>query len=166
MSKAKKIFITVIIFGVAGYGAYVYRDRIATVWNRSEEAPGSYEADFRSGDGNSAKDIVQTSPSPSGNVETKPSADNMSEEKLQEYLKDCENKCTNRSGDDYQYCLEICGMAPNNSSNGCDQRLGREKDTCLKNSAVKEKNDQLCEQINDILIRKSCVNAVADEILQ
>lgn len=166
MTKPKKIFIAVVVLVVAGYGIYVYRDRIMSVWRSGAGTPGGYQADFQSENGNKNGSQVQSSPTPIGssieNGAVSPA------QKLEEYLKDCDEKCEKRSGDDLKYCLEICGLPTNGkeSGEGCDQKTGRDKDACIKSKAIKEKNDQVCDEISDALIKESCVNAVAEDILQ
>ncbi len=67
-----------------------------------------------------------------------------------------------------QYCQAVCGLPPAEgaalgSSEGCEQMAGIQKDTCLKNKAVAEKNGAICESIIDKGLRDSCRNRIAEE---
>lgn len=84
---------------------------------------------------------------------------------------DCDEQCENRKGtDSYKYCLEVCGLSSpneelNQQNDNCDSFSGFDRDVCLKNKAIKEKNDSSCQEISDEQLKKSCINRVLEEIL-
>lgn len=170
MSKTKEAFIGIIVVAVVGYAAYVYRDELM-FW-KGKDNPSDYQADFevkqQGLNGTNLQEQQQ-----SGNENT-PSQETQATEaanngELEAYLKDCDNRCVKRTGEDYKYCLEICGLPSSQSTASevdCEKKAGREKDACFKNKAVKEKNDQYCDKISDKLLKESCINAVAEGILE
>lgn len=91
-------------------------------------------------------------------------------ESYQEILEtDCQNKCEDKKDtDDYQYCLEICGLrrADQGLSDDCSTLSGLDKDTCYKNKAIKEKDYKYCKEIEDDNLRESCKDRVLEEILE
>ena len=171
MSKTKEAFIGVIVVAVVGYAAYVYRDELM-FWKNKENLT-DYQADFETKqqqDLNSANLQEQQqsgNKNPAGEeAQTPESVDNG---ELEGYLKDCDSRCVKRTGEDYKYCLEICGLPSSQSTaseGDCEKKTGREKDACLKSKAIKEKNDQYCDKISDKLLKESCINAVAEGILE
>lgn len=86
---------------------------------------------------------------------------------------DCNQSCENRKNTDYyDYCREICGLNGSNeyadpaNQNDCNSLTGLPKDSCIKGKAIKEKNDNLCNEIKDPALKKSCIDRVAEEIVE
>jgi hypothetical protein len=84
---------------------------------------------------------------------------------------DCDNECAAYSDPgQLKYCREICGLNENSSQspeNGnCESASGIQKDACLKNLAVKNKDLKLCGEISDAQIKKSCKNRVTEDLLE
>ena len=174
MSKAKKIFIGAVAATVVGYGAYIYKDELSSAWKKNGGNSGEYQADFntngeaQNGTGQPAAGQQINGVTP-GEENSQNGQQGEVNGELQQYLKDCDSKCVARTGDDYKYCLDICGLPQPqtpSASEDCAKKAGREKDVCYKNKAVREKNDQFCDEISDRLLKESCINAVAENILE
>ncbi len=81
---------------------------------------------------------------------------------------DCKNKCAEfETGTDQQYCRQICGLTPVKEvdEEDCENLTGLEKDYCLKDLAVANKDFKICQEIKDINIRETCQNRITEEIL-
>ena len=80
---------------------------------------------------------------------------------------DCENRCEKfkDSEENLKYCQEVCGLVPISEVENCDGLEGLERDYCLKDLAVRKKDDNICDEIRDNKIKQVCRNRVAEEIL-
>jgi hypothetical protein len=168
----KKVFLAVVVLTVLAYGGYVYKDRFWETQKTQTKEETRPEFNKSSKDPSSL-DQAPTNPDNSGDLpkETTPEeTETQTEAVLEDYLKDCDNKCESFFGAQLDRCLEICrikGSSPeeDGSIESCESKTGEEKDFCLKNQAVKEKKESLCKEISNQAVREACFNAVAETIL-
>jgi hypothetical protein len=89
--------------------------------------------------------------------------------------KDCDNECKKFEKDnELEYCQEICGITTyfedSNDEGGetseCDDANGIQKDYCLKDIAVGNKDFNACEEIRDSNIKKACKNRISEDIME
>ncbi len=79
----------------------------------------------------------------------------------------CDNKCEDKKNtDDYNYCLEICGLNGGESQSSDCENLTNNflKDVCYKNQAISEKNSGICNSILDSRLRENCKDRVIEEL--
>ena len=96
------------------------------------------------------------------------------EELIDEFLEvsaeDCEKECsTYKEDEDVKYCRQVCGLvdAGNPPADGaCDALSGLERDYCLKDLAVKNKDLSQCGKITDKNVAKTCNNRIWEDILE
>jgi uncharacterized protein YxeA len=93
------------------------------------------------------------------------------EEKNQELLdilqNHCDNSCEDKENtDDYDYCLEICGLNGGISQlSDCESLADDfERDVCYKNQAIEEKNSGICNNISDSRLMENCKDRVIEEL--
>jgi hypothetical protein len=83
--------------------------------------------------------------------------------------KDCNNDCEDfKKKEELKYCRQFCGIkSEDNEENGddCGKLSGLEKDYCLKDLAIKEKDLEKCEEIEDSGILKACRNRITEDLL-
>jgi hypothetical protein len=81
---------------------------------------------------------------------------------------DCDSECRNFEKDEknLKYCQEVCGLSDNQNADNCDQKQGIDKDSCLKNQAVINKDFKICDNIQDANIKSSCKNRVTEELIE
>lgn len=89
---------------------------------------------------------------------------------------DCDNGCANfQKNEDLEYCRQVCGMSNISQEDtiieqpaiGCASTTnGLQKDYCLKDLAVKNKDYEICNQINDTGIKETCKNRITEDILE
>ncbi|HDZ11097.1 MAG TPA: hypothetical protein ENH53_02710 [Bacteroidetes bacterium] len=87
------------------------------------------------------------------------------------YLKitpeDCDSECEKFSGDNLEYCQEVCGLKPpEENQENCDSLSGLEKDYCLKNLGIQNKDFSYCDKISDSNIAETCNNRITEELLE
>jgi hypothetical protein len=80
---------------------------------------------------------------------------------------DCKNGCKEfDEPEDIQYCKEYCGLVSTAKTSGdCGKFTDLEKDYCLKDEAIQKRDAQICTQIEDEGIKKSCRNRITEDIL-
>ena len=88
---------------------------------------------------------------------------------------DCDKDCTRfAKKNEKEYCQEICGTKTffedaeesGGSSDDCASEKGIQKDYCLKDIAVGNKDYKTCNEIKDANIKKSCQNRITEDILE
>ncbi|MFA6048191.1 MAG: hypothetical protein WCV59_04825 [Parcubacteria group bacterium] len=88
---------------------------------------------------------------------------------------DCDKDCSRFTKDnEKEYCQEICGTTTffedaaeeGGSSDDCADEKGIQKDYCLKDIAVGNKDQKICDQIQDANIKKTCKNRIMEDILE
>ena len=87
---------------------------------------------------------------------------------------DCENECLKfQESEKLKYCKQVCGLPEIDQygteikpTTDCANATGLEKDYCLKNEAIKNKDFKACEEINDSGIKKTCKNRVMEDIIE
>lgn len=83
---------------------------------------------------------------------------------------DCDNECSNfKKDDELEYCKEICGLSAlekTEKPDGCENKLGIQKDYCLKDLGIEKKDFKICEQISDNGIKKTCQNRITEDIME
>lgn len=87
---------------------------------------------------------------------------------------DCDNECSEfKKDNELEYCKEVCGLASTveentekNVSNNCGSINGLQKDYCLKELAVKNKDFKTCEVIVDSGVKKACKNRITEDIIE
>lgn len=89
--------------------------------------------------------------------------------------KDCDNDCSKyKKSSEKEYCQEICGTKTffedaeesGGSSGDCASEKGIQKDYCLKDIAVGNKDFKTCNEISDKNIKKSCQNRITEDLLE
>ncbi len=79
---------------------------------------------------------------------------------------DCNNECaTIEDVEKKSYCNQICGFTNTTTTETCDDLSGLDKDYCLKNKAIKDKNLQKCTEIQDSGIKKQCQNRISEDFI-
>ncbi len=82
---------------------------------------------------------------------------------------DCQNECQAFSGNEEKlgYCRSYCGFSAREGEvspmQPCDEKSSVERDSCIKDEAVREKNIERCEDIHDQNLKKSCQARVTEE---
>jgi len=65
-----------------------------------------------------------------------------------------------------KYCQQICGLTISSPNTGdCEKQKELNKDYCLRDQAVKEKDFQKCNLIYDSGIKRQCVNRINEDII-
>ena len=65
-----------------------------------------------------------------------------------------------------EYCQQVCGIIPVKNVSNCDGKSGIEKDYCLKDLAVTKKDSSVCGQINDVNVKQTCQNRIAQDLIE
>lgn len=92
---------------------------------------------------------------------------------------DCDNECSRfTSQSDLNYCRQICNIPLSNqpdsnqnsvsqpASGDCQSKTGLDKDYCLRDQAIANKNFDDCDQIADAGIKKTCQDRITQDILE
>ena len=82
--------------------------------------------------------------------------------------KNCENRCADFEDENLDYCQEVCGLKAKNmnaESSDCSDKSGLTRDYCLKDLGVEKKDFNLCDQINDAKIKRSCRDRITEDML-
>ena len=89
--------------------------------------------------------------------------------------KDCDNDCSKFKKDsEKEYCQEICGTTTyfedaddeGGDASDCSDEKGVQKDYCLKDIAVGNKDFKACDEISDASIKKACKNRISEDIIE
>jgi hypothetical protein len=65
-----------------------------------------------------------------------------------------------------EYCQEVCGIIPVRPVTNCDGQSGIDKDYCEKDLAVTKNDPSICNQINDVNVKQTCQNRIAQDIIE
>lgn len=65
-----------------------------------------------------------------------------------------------------EYCQQVCGIIPVKPVSNCDNKKDLEKDYCLKDLAVTKGDSSLCGQINDVNVKQTCQNRIAEDLIE
>lgn len=159
----KKIIIIISVIVVISFAVYILqgsrfkKTNIFQPITTSKENNSSGNDNISSNDNNSDESVAQTAP----NIEVKPA--------------DCDNDCKRFTKDDEkEYCQEICGTTSyfenagdeGGSDEDCSDAKGIQKDYCLKDIAVGNKDFKICSEIKDVNIKKSCRNRLTEDMLE
>jgi hypothetical protein len=80
---------------------------------------------------------------------------------------DCDNECKNfKDNTNLTYCQEVCGLATVKNDSDCTNKTNLEKDYCLKDLGINKKDFQICDQIQDAGIKKTCQNRITEDIIE
>lgn len=87
---------------------------------------------------------------------------------------DCDNECSEfQKSEELEYCKQVCGLSNANLENienktqtNCNNVSGLQKDYCLKDLAIQNKDFSACDQINDSGIKKACKNRITEDIIE
>lgn len=81
---------------------------------------------------------------------------------------DCANGCTSfETEKEKDYCLKVCNSDQEIKDIGeCATKEGLEKDFCHKILGIENKDFDECKKIKDTNIRETCINIVAEKILE
>jgi len=132
---------------------------------------------------NDAKTIENELPDQSGESDDQESSDSNSDSdfgntkapSITVTSKDCDDDCKKFEKDDeLEYCQEICGTTTyfedandeGGDSSECDDANGIQKDYCLKDIAIGNKDFKACEEIKDSNIEKACKNRISEDIME
>ncbi|XLQ20247.1 MAG: hypothetical protein ACKUBY_00510 [Candidatus Moraniibacteriota bacterium] len=79
---------------------------------------------------------------------------------------DCTTECINIEIDSKKdYCLQVCGLMGTSNGESCNDLTKIERDYCLRNAAISEKNIEKCNDINDGGIKKQCENRLKEDLI-
>ena len=161
-----KIFLIIYIILAAALAYWAYPIIKERYFNQSEEAEksDSYEIDLDEIE--EAKNIQKEDEEEESEKESGECGEN---EFLEVDNEDCENNCAEFTEEsDLRYCRQVCGLTPlkKENSNSCENLTGLEKDYCLKDLAITEKDFNVCRQIKDKNIRETCQNRITEELLE
>ncbi|MBD3238232.1 MAG: hypothetical protein GF332_01145 [Candidatus Moranbacteria bacterium] len=84
-------------------------------------------------------------------------------------LDNCEHKCREKIGDERNTCLKDCRQQEideQENKQTCADLSTEQAHTCYLKKAVNQKDESICEQITDNQYQKKCVNAVAEAIIE
>jgi hypothetical protein len=81
---------------------------------------------------------------------------------------DCTRECEPYKYDakEFEYCQNVCGFSSPTATEDCGNLSGLEKDYCIKDIAIKEKNLKKCNEIEDIKIKETCQNRIQEEFIE
>jgi len=153
--KIRKILTTLIFLGVAGaiiWWSYpVIKDRYF-----APEEEVKIDEDQERDDLFVPKETQEEVTQEEENVSTKPELTSS----------DCDNECSRFYDEDLKYCQEVCGLGEQSEDEtDCESKTGLEKDYCLKDKGIKEKDFKYCNEVLDEKIKETCQNRVTEEIL-
>lgn len=158
----KKILIIFAVLVVIIFGFYILKgDRFqkTNIFENKEKDLGNNSDENNIADGSNGEENIQSYVAP--DIEIKSA--------------DCDNNCQKFNKDnEKEYCQIICGMdtffedgaEEGGSPEDCDEEKGVQKDYCLKDIAVGNKDAKTCEQISDANIKKSCQNRMMEDLLE
>ena len=66
----------------------------------------------------------------------------------------------------FEYCQQVCGIAPIKDVKNCDGKKGIEKDYCLKDLAINKKDSTGCNNIVDVNIKQACQNRIMQDVFE
>lgn len=177
---SSKISISVFLIALAGlsvYGFFFFRDRYAAPKKVDSKQASDIEPSFSdqssqttddatSADStadNSAADLIEGISNEGVEIEDNNFLDVSKD--------DCKNDCKDFTDPtDLKYCRDICGLTPTKKDikekKGCDALADLEKDYCLKDLAINTKNIEVCTQIVDTNVMKTCRNRVAEDLIE
>jgi hypothetical protein len=88
---------------------------------------------------------------------------------------DCDNECSRfKKDDEVNYCEQVCGISDlyeqdyeseNSDTLDCEKQSGIQKDYCLKDKAIQAKDFNICTQIKDQAVKKTCQNRITEDII-
>jgi len=79
---------------------------------------------------------------------------------------DCDDECENiENVQKKKYCMEICGLVKSSFENDCLELRDIEKDYCLRDKAVKERDIKICDKIVDGGVARQCRNRISEDII-
>jgi hypothetical protein len=89
---------------------------------------------------------------------------------------DCDNECEKfKKDEELKYCENVCGISDlydysddsgEEEFSNCDKKQGVQKDYCLKDQAISEKDFKICDQVKDENIKKTCKNRITEDFLE
>ncbi len=81
---------------------------------------------------------------------------------------DCIRECEpyKYNAEELQYCQNICGLSPVVTKENCEKLEGLEKDYCIKNNAIIDKDLKQCNEIIDIKLKESCQKRVQEDFIE
>lgn len=158
----KKIIIVFIILVAALSAYYIFQEsrfKKTSIFENKAEKTSDNSDNTSATDQNNAQENSATTVAP--NIEVKPA--------------DCDQDCSGFKNDnEKEYCQEICGTKTyfedasdsGGSSDDCTNEKGIQKDYCLKDIAVGNKDFKTCDQISDAQIKKTCKDRITEDILE
>ncbi len=151
---------------VLGAGFFVYQHMLRTSSSEQSVEKSEIPTEFQS-----REELPKVTPSDAESVESEHQTEERSNITSHQgkvpTADDCENECEGYALDDAEqkYCLAYCGLHQETLyQSGCEALTGQEKDFCLKDKALKEKNPETCATISDSALRKSCEARIAEEL--
>ncbi|HMN19539.1 MAG TPA: hypothetical protein PKA31_03015, partial [Candidatus Moranbacteria bacterium] len=94
----------------------------------------------------------------------------LEDEFLQITPADCAKNCSGfTESEDQEYCRQRCGLIPSgattDSETACARLEDLPRDYCLKDLAISKKDSELCKDIEDKGIQKTCRNRFIEDML-
>lgn len=83
-------------------------------------------------------------------------------------LTDCTNECESYEDDNkkLEYCQNVCGLSSIEDINDCEKLEKLERDYCIKNKAIVDKDFKLCEEITDAKIKETCQHRIQEDFFE
>lgn len=79
---------------------------------------------------------------------------------------DCKNDCKDYDNDEKDYCRNICGLTGSiTEEKSCDGLSGLQKDYCIKDNAIQNKDLDMCKEIADGGLYDQCINRLTEEFI-
>ncbi|MDO8529607.1 MAG: hypothetical protein Q7S18_02980 [bacterium] len=176
MKKSKvTLLIFIIIFTILTFLGYpIIKSRYFNS-NSSNSGSKIIKNENKSADETPADKNSESNPDANVTDESKNSVEDTKAPIITITSKDCDNDCSKFTKDnEKEYCQEICGtktyFEDANDSGGdssdCGDEKGIQKDYCLKDIAVGNKDFKICDEISDSEIKKACKNRISEDIIE
>ncbi len=184
MKTSSKIFLTIftiLIVGLTIFGFIVFKGRKEASDKIGAAKKQTNQPSINSSAGQNSVDTPSTTNNISNNnqVADPTTDDNAVDEstpaETNNYIdisrSDCDSQCKNFiDSTELKYCQQICGLTPIKKNaeekKGCDALSDLDKDYCLKDLAIAKKDIEICKQIDDTNVLKTCKNRIAQDLLE
>ena len=166
MKTALKIILALAVIGVIFYAFQVAKERYG-IWQ--DDSPSEIRK-------NGPSSLTEKIPEEESQEESPASPDDPSKNLKTITASDCDNECRGFSeGEALDYCEQICGISDlyeksyESEENGpvdCEKRNGLERDYCFKDLAIEEGDFEICDEVKDDGIRKTCRDRITEDLME
>jgi len=173
-SKISAAIFLVLLLSLGAYGISLFKDRNSTPEVKNESSAEQIIQNNETPSDSSAPVEPAVSDNSAVDSPTDVSDENTPDESnnfLDVSKTDCENSCKEFTDpEDLKYCQQICGLTPIKKDikekKGCAALSDLEKDYCLKDLAINTKDIQVCTEISDTDVQKTCKNRIAQDLIE